>query len=144
YNWSVTQGTITAGQGTNNIDVTWGTGTGNVVVSASNSCGSNSPFTKSFTGVSCRESSDLAQNNIFSVYPNPVHDKLTVSIYVNEHTSFNLKLRDISGRVILSEDQQGAAGSNVYDMDLKGFAKGIYMLEIQSAAERWKTKVIIE
>jgi hypothetical protein len=36
-NWSVTNGTITAGQGSTNIDVTWGTGTGSVNVTASNS-----------------------------------------------------------------------------------------------------------
>ncbi|MEP7170208.1 MAG: hypothetical protein ABI855_12620, partial [Bacteroidota bacterium] len=42
YNWNVTNGTISAGQGTNNIDVTWGTGTGNVIVNAGNGCGTSS------------------------------------------------------------------------------------------------------
>jgi hypothetical protein len=50
----------------------------------------------------------------------------------------------MSGRVILSEDREGAAGINAYEMDLKGFAKGIYMLEVQSVNDKWKTKVIIE
>ena len=39
---------------------------------------------------------------------------------------FNVKLRDMSGRVILSEDQNGVAGTNAYELDLKNFAKGIY------------------
>jgi hypothetical protein len=80
----------------------------------------------------------------FAVYPNPAHDKVTVSIDVKEQTQFNVKLRDISGRVILSEDHEGAEGLNTYEMDLGSFAKGIYMIEVQSAAESWKTKVVIE
>ncbi|HKR04860.1 MAG TPA: T9SS type A sorting domain-containing protein, partial [Bacteroidia bacterium] len=66
------------------------------------------------------------------------------SIYVKEAKQFNMKLRDISGRVILSEDHEGTAGLNVYDMELKNFAKGIYTLEVQSSSESWKTKVMVE
>jgi hypothetical protein len=145
-NWTVSNGTITAGQGSTNIDVTWGTGTGNVNVTASNTCGSSSTRTQSFTGTSCREEEPfgLAQGDNFIVYPNPAHDKVTVSIYVKEHTNFNLELRDISGRVILSEDHEAGEGLNAYELDLKNFAKGIYMLEIQSASESWKTKVVVE
>lgn len=81
---------------------------------------------------------------MLNVYPNPAHDKVTVSIYVKEAAQFNIKLRDISGRVILSEDHDGAAGLNAYDMELQHFAKGIYTLEVQSASESWKTKVVVE
>ncbi len=42
YNWTVPFGaTITAGQGTTSITVTWGSTSGNVTVIASNSCGSS-------------------------------------------------------------------------------------------------------
>jgi hypothetical protein len=50
----------------------------------------------------------------------------------------------MSGRVIFSEDHAAAAGVNAYELDLKAFAKGIYMLEVQSANDSWKSKVIIE
>jgi hypothetical protein len=138
----VTSGTILAGQGSTNIDVTWGTGTGNVNVTASNTCGSSGTRSQSFT-TGCREEG-LSTGDNFTVYPNPAHDKVTVSIYVKETAQFNIKLRDLSGRVILSEDHDGSAGTNSYEMELKNFAKGIYMLEVQTATESWKTKVIIE
>lgn len=142
YNWSVSNGTITAGQGSNNVDVTWGTGTGTVNVSASNTCGVSGLKSQSFTGISCREETG-ASNNL-SVYPNPAHDKVTVSIDIKDHTAFNIMLRDISGRIILSENKEGEAGLNVYEMDLRNFAKGIYTLEIQSASENRMTKVVVE
>ncbi|MEO5569306.1 MAG: T9SS type A sorting domain-containing protein, partial [Bacteroidia bacterium] len=86
----------------------------------------------------------LASSSEFLVYPNPAHDKVTVSIEVKEQTQFNIKLRDISGRVMLSEDHTGAEGLNAYEMNLRSFAKGIYMIEVQSGSNSWKTKVVIE
>ena len=145
-NWTVSNGTITAGQGSTNIDVTWGTGTGNVNVTASNTCGVSSTRSQSFTGTACREPFDFARGDgdNFIVYPNPAHDKVTVSIYVKDHTNFNLELRDISGRVIISENHEAGEGLNAYDLELKNFAKGIYTLEVRSAADNWKTKIIVE
>lgn len=111
-------------------------------VNAGNGCGTSSLRSQSFSS-SCREE-ETAEPNAFSVYPNPAHDKLTVSIYVNELSQFKIMLRDISGRVILSEDREGSAGMNAYEMDLAHLAKGIYTLEVQSAGDSWKTKVVVE
>jgi hypothetical protein len=142
YSWLTPNGTITAGQGSNNIDVTWGTGAGNVSVTANNTCGASGIRTQSFSS-NCREEELNAADN-FTVYPNPAHDNVTVSIYVKEQMQFNIKLRDLSGRVILSEDRDGTAGLNTFDMELKNFAKGLYTLEVQTAEKRWKEKVVIE
>jgi hypothetical protein len=46
--------------------------------------------------------------------------------------------------VILSEDHQAGEGLNAYELTLSQFAKGIYTIEVQSQADSWKTKVIIE
>jgi hypothetical protein len=142
YNWLAPNGTISAGQGSNNIDVTWGTGAGNVSVTASNTCGVSGIRTQSFTSGCREEELNTAEN--FTVYPNPAHDNVTVSIYMKEQMQFNIKLRDLSGRVILSEDRNGSAGLNTFDMELKNFAKGLYTLEVQSAEKSWKTKVVVE
>ena len=136
-------------QGANNIDVTWGSSTtapGTITVRASNSCGlSAGTSSQIFTPNNCREEgSNTSSGTAFSVYPNPAHDKVTVSIDVKEQVQFNVKLRDMSGRVILSEDRQAEEGLNAYDMDLKGFAKGIYTIEVQSAKDSWKTKVVVQ
>ncbi|MEP7169532.1 MAG: T9SS type A sorting domain-containing protein, partial [Bacteroidota bacterium] len=146
YNWFVSQGTMTAGQTTNNIDVTWGTGTGNVNVTAGNTCGASGTRSQSFSGTVCREEGyqSVAGNLQLTVYPNPAHDKVTVSLYVNKETHLNILLSDISGRVILTEGHEITEGINAYDLDLKNFAKGVYLLEIQSATESIKTKVVVE
>jgi hypothetical protein len=146
YVWTTPNGTITAGQNSNNVDVTWGTGAGNVTVRAYNTCGASSTRTQSFATAGCREESfDFAQGDgvNFIVYPNPAHDKATVSIYVKENAVFNITLTDISGRTTWSENRVGNEGVNTYDIDLTRFSKGIYMLEVKSAGDSRKTKVVI-
>ena len=109
---------------------------------ASNTCGASGVHSQSFSS-SCREE-ELSSSDNFSVYPNPAHDKVTVSIDVKEHSSIHVVLRDLSGRIVLSEDQSAEAGINSYDLDLKSFAKGVYMLEAASAGNKWQSKIVIE
>ncbi|MEO5569592.1 MAG: T9SS type A sorting domain-containing protein, partial [Bacteroidia bacterium] len=142
--WSVTNGTITAGQGTNNIDVTWGSGSGTVSVIAGNGCGYSSARTQTFASGCREEGAGVSSTDAFSVYPNPAHDKVTVSIDVNENANFTMQLMDVSGRVVISESLSGSAGVNTYDLNLTHLAKGVYMLEVKSAGDNWKTKVVVE
>ncbi|MEP7171313.1 MAG: T9SS type A sorting domain-containing protein, partial [Bacteroidota bacterium] len=146
YNWFVPNGTITAGQGTNNIDVTWGTGTGNVNVTAGNGCGGSGTKSQSFAGIVCREEEDQSAGGSmqWAAFPNPAHDKITVSIDVKENSVFNIKLTDISGRILLSESPEGKEGINTYELDLSHFSKGVYLLKVSSAEMNKNIKVVIE
>jgi hypothetical protein len=147
YTWTSSNGAITSSQGPNNIDVIWGTSaSGTITVKASNTCGlSAGTSSQGFTPAGCREEDNNASSaTAFSVYPNPAHDKVTVSIDMNENTDFILQLTDVSGRVVLSQSLTGTEGLNTYDLNLAHLSKGIYMLEVKSAVDRWKSKVIIE
>ncbi|MEP7171768.1 MAG: T9SS type A sorting domain-containing protein, partial [Bacteroidota bacterium] len=146
FTWSATNGTINAGQSSTNVDIDWGTGSGFVRVIASNTCGSSGTKSQSFSSSVCREEAGKSSydSQQFTVYPNPAHDKLTVSIDEKEQTQLNISLRDISGRIILSENHDVVAGSNVYELELKNMAKGVYMLEIQSPVESLKKKLVVE
>lgn len=145
-NWSVSNGTITAGQGGNNIDVTWGTGTGNVTVNASNTCGTSSNRVQSFTGVICREDQETAGSGSqqFSVYPNPAHEILTMSIDVKEQSELTWQFYDITGRAVLSKIESAMEGLNNYKIGLTHLSKGVYMLDVKAGGESWKTKVAVE
>jgi len=144
YNWTVPNGTISAGQGSNNIDVTWGNGAGNVNVNASNSCGVSGTRSQSFSSV-CRESADFEQSNgVFTVYPNPAHDKITLNIDSRADGMYTVVLTDITGREMLMENLYAKDGMNSYTLNLEHFAKGVYMLAVQFEGQVKKTKVIIE
>lgn len=147
YNWTVINGTIQAGQGSNNIDVQWGTGAGTVNVSASNGCGTSNMKSQSFSS-SCREEEQQlavsSGSQQLTVYPNPAHDKVTVSIDAIENAVFSIKLSDISGRTVLTENRDGMEGLNEYELDLSHFAKGVYMLRVSSGDMNENIKVVIE
>ena len=145
YNWTTNKGVVTAGQGTSNADITWTSGLGFVKVTAGNSCGTSAAKSVNFTS-SCREQEKELSviSNQLSVYPNPAHDVITVSIVVKEESALTLQLTDITGRIVLSENQTATDGINSYEMDLKGFAKGVYMLSVQSGSKTFKTKVVVE
>jgi hypothetical protein len=132
--------------------VTWGAinAAGTVTVKASNTCGlSAGTNSQSFSSV-CREEGEGSTATVFSVYPNPAHYKITVSVDVKKDSDFMIKLSDLAGRVILSENQSAFGGLNTYELNLSNLSKGIYVLEITSvpgaSGERvnWKSKVAVE
>ena len=67
-----------------------------------------------------------------------------MSIDVKESADFTMQLMDLSGRVIVSEGLSSLAGLNTYDFDLSHLSKGVYMLELKSAGDNWKTKVVVQ
>ena len=144
-NWTVSNGTITAGQGSTNIDVTWGSGTGTVTVNASNGCGTSSTRSQSYSGISCRDEETFnVQRSKFNVYPNPVHDIVTVSVDEKNQTNYTIQLMDAAGRTVLTEIAEATPGMNIYELNLSQLSKGIYMVEIKSSDESWKKKVVVE
>ncbi|HKR06886.1 MAG TPA: T9SS type A sorting domain-containing protein [Bacteroidia bacterium] len=145
YTWTTNKGVINNGQGTSNVDITWTSGSGFVKVTAGNSCGTSAAKSVTFTS-SCREEDEqmAAGSMQLAVYPNPAHDIITVSADVKEESDLTLHLTDITGRIIFSENHSASEGLNTYELGLNQLAKGIYMLEVKSGSESWKTKVIIE
>ena len=64
YTWSVPAGSvINSGQGTTSMNVTFGSSSGNVSVTANNSCGSSSPRTRSIT-VNLSPKADFAWSSV--------------------------------------------------------------------------------
>jgi hypothetical protein len=151
YNWTVSNGTITGGQGSNNIDVSWGTGTGSVNVNAGNGCGGSGTRSQSFIGISCREVENqlIINTTQLTTYPSPAHTKVTVNMSVKESSTFSLQLNDLTGRILIFENQIAKQGINTYDLDLTHISKGIYMLIAtplisEKGFKRMETKIVVE
>jgi hypothetical protein len=146
YVWFVANGTLDAGQGSNNIDViTANQGAVVLQVRAGNSCGlSNNKVLHA--SPSCREEEMKSEvrSQKLEVYPNPAHDVITVSIDVRKKSALTLELTDISGRVLILENKSAMEGLNTYELGLNHLSKGVYMLEVRTDSEQKKTKVIVE
>jgi len=145
YNWFVPMGaTILSGQGTNSIVVDWGTFSGVMGVTASNSCG-NSGTRTLLVNVSCRmagvSSSTPADVN---VYPNPATEKTNISFNGVAGNDYKVTLMDLAGRVISTNNGTAVEGLNEINIDLSGIAKGAYMVNLINSGQSSQIRLIVE
>ncbi len=72
---------------------------------------------------------DVANGNVFTVYPNPAKDNVQLTLTA-EWNSLEVTVFDNSGRVVMSKAYN--AGLNVIDVNVSELAPGAYMLQVTS------------
>ncbi|MFM9052178.1 MAG: MopE-related protein, partial [Bacteroidota bacterium] len=151
YLWVVPGGTaITSGQGTKDILVTWGTNPTsglNILVSASNGCGTGS--SRILNGISINVSNcvRVGEQGIatgLNLFPNPTSDRATVQFNGTEGADFSLRVVDIAGRILLNDAGTAAAGLNQREVSVGGMAAGIYFVVIETAGVTEQIRMIVE
>lgn len=79
----------------------------------------------------------------FSFYPNPVKDRLTVSLQTIQSQSATLRLVSLEGKIIKTV-QLGSGNSNSsVSVDAAGLAKGIYLLTLKDGDIVKTSKVLV-
>jgi hypothetical protein len=151
YTWTVpANGTTidtTNGQGTNQLDVIWGTGPGTVTVKANNACGSSGVRALYYTPPPCPSrlaAEEASEVNSLTVYPNPAHTQTTIAFKAPVQGSYAITLTDVSGRVVRSIVTTAEAGAHQVIIDLSDIAKGMYMVELRSDAGTEIQKLMVE
>jgi hypothetical protein len=77
------------------------------------------------------------------LYPNPVNDVLTVSLYSNSDQSAVIQLMDVSGKVLFESEQLIKKGINFIQISqLSGLAAGIYAVQVTSGRELYTVKMV--
>lgn len=139
YNWTLPAGaSITNGAGTNAISASWGTTAGNVVVSASNSCGT-SASTSLAVSVSCRISGNDALILQTHVYPVPAEDEITIEFNAETSSTVSIRLIDLSGRTVISKELAVPAGTHSEKLDVGQLNRGTYFLRVLNENGESKT-----
>jgi len=95
-------------------------------------------FTPSTTGIA----DNLTANQVLSVYPNPSNGLLNVSLSSEETGDVNLKIVDLSGKVVYKEYIQSAKLAN-YPIQLKSCIPGLYIMELLINHKVISQKVIL-
>ncbi len=81
--------------------------------------------------------------NRFSVYPNPASEFINLKADKKINGRVIINLLDISGRNIKTETVS-VTGNFQYKMDVSGFSKGVYVIELKTENNKWQQKLIIE
>ncbi|MEO5571059.1 MAG: fibronectin type III domain-containing protein [Bacteroidia bacterium] len=66
-----------------------------------------------------------------NVYPNPVQDILNYAFISEKSADYNIKIADMSGRELFITTRKAIQGLNGNELNVNGFAKGIYMLTVE-------------
>ncbi|MES2779918.1 MAG: S8 family serine peptidase [Bacteroidota bacterium] len=144
YQWTITNGTVKSGNGTASVVVSWAvqpTGKVSVVETGSNSCkGDAQSVDITLTPKVGLEQLSFLQG--IKVYPNPMHDELTVNFGNNNVKSVTVKLVNIVGQTVSEEFLSTLTTGMNYKVDVSKLNTGIYFIEIISAEGTKQVKLI--
>jgi hypothetical protein len=154
YKWTVSGGTITSGQGTASIKVTWGTSSGSVAVSAGNNCGNSPAYTlnvsiakaladNSDLIMSAETANTLSPGDAIALMPNPVKDNATIRFFTATSEAYTIEINDVNGKQLLIQKNTSLPGTNLKQLDVAGFSTGIYFIMLTDKnGERRMLKMI--
>lgn len=75
-------------------------------------------------------SSCTSTDEVFSLWPNPVHDKMFINIVASNESQAMIKVFDSKGAFVKQQKATVLQGSNQLSMDMGSLANGIYTLSI--------------
>jgi len=79
----------------------------------------------------------------FSVTPNPSNGLFNLSIGTLSTENFTMKVRDVKGQIV-HEEQVNVNGTYQDQFDFRGFAKGVYYLEVRTENANRIEKLVIQ
>lgn len=87
------------------------------------------------------KSVQLSPNAIISVYPNPVKDKLHISVNGSLNNT-TIKITDQSGKTVLVQKLQAAQAGNKNTINVSGLGNGVYYIQFMSGDNKQTTRFI--
>ena len=89
------------------------------------------------------ESENSSIENL-NIYPNPSRDIFNVSFTTEEKQNLKVRLVNVIGEQLVSEDLQQFIGTYTKQLDLTNKAKGVYFLEIETDDGVINKKLILQ
>ena len=88
--------------------------------------------------------SELGDDELFNLYPNPAQNDLTVSFLVDGSEDFNIQLIDATGKVCYDHKITFNDSGIEQHLDLANLSKGVYVLKAQSSSRNIVKKFVKE
>ena len=79
-----------------------------------------------------------------NLYPNPNSGVFNLEVVNNEYKSLEVNILDITGKIIYAESIDNNTKVLKKQIDLSSYAKGIYVMQVQSDKEAFTKKIVIE
>ena len=83
-------------------------------------------------------------NNLTAaIFPNPASTKLTVTFSYDKEEPYTVRITDMTGRVMFSENGTVINGDNTLEFNTSNYSNGMYILDLHTANKSLVTKVTI-
>ncbi|MCH8319001.1 MAG: T9SS type A sorting domain-containing protein, partial [Bacteroidetes bacterium] len=79
-----------------------------------------------------------------SIYPNPNNNEVIIKMNIAKNQNVEIRLLSLSGQVLYEEKPGQLIGAYQKKIDLQGYAKGIYYLQIITDTEVINRKIVFE
>ncbi len=127
YQWAVSNGTITSGQGAASVEVNWGAiGTGILEVVETNADGCEGTKVSLNVNVGPTAIRNILTEEV-SVYPNPFSETSRI-VFTSEITNASLTIRDLAGKIVFFNPS--VSGKELL-ISREGFSSGLYFAEVR-------------
>jgi hypothetical protein len=84
---------------------------------------------------------NLTANQAIDVYPNPTNSLIWFELPLGEKSAqVNIQVYDLGGRVML--EQNSVSNGQVFELNVDNLNDGIYILQIKSMTNAYKTKFV--
>jgi hypothetical protein len=87
---------------------------------------------------------ELGLFSSLSIFPNPASDKVTISLELMKGSKVTMRLSDVTGAIVLSQDWGQVTGIQNRNMDTDNLAPGVYSVSISVGESISNTSLIIE
>ncbi len=85
-------------------------------------------------------SQTISSNNRYSVYPNPMENRITIKSASKTNTPVDILITDVTGRVVFKREQEILSPS--YEVNTKTFTPGTYFVNIKSTGSSETFKMV--
>jgi hypothetical protein len=85
---------------------------------------------------------DLATKVTINIAPNPTSDRADIFLSSTESRSLQVRLTDITGRIVLTDNWKVVEGDNQKSVDLHNVAKGAYLIQLIENQDVISKKII--
>lgn len=86
----------------------------------------------------------VSDNLAMNVYPNPADNYLFVEFGLNDATDVQIRLLDLSGKMIQLNQIQGAYGNNLVQLSTELLSSGMYVVELVNGTQISRKRIVIE
>jgi hypothetical protein len=145
FNWIIANGIAQSGLGTSNISVKWNStinpASVKVQETSVNGCKGDQQ-TLNITMFWPVGMADLNQNTMAEIFPNPVNQSLFIVLTHAISKQTKVIIRNAAGVQVL--ETEVAYNGKPLEIDLSNVCSGLYLIEITSGNELFRTKFIKE